>query len=685
MMKEMLSHAGSLAETMLAQDPLLAPFKQVLVRRIDKIIETESRLTCGKMMLADFASGHEFFGLHFTRNGWVFREWAPNAESIFFIGSMTGWKELPGFRMERTVPEGVWELWLPASAISHGDLFRLRVYWPGGAGDRIPAYARRVVQDPDTGIFNAQVWRPETPYDWKNPLPRRSTERPCGPAEEGLLLYEAHIGMAQEYEGIGSYAQFRDNVLPRIVRAGYNAIELMAIQEHPYYASFGYQVSSFFAASSRFGTPDDLKSLVDAAHEAGLLVIMDLIHSHAVKNETEGLGRFDGTDFQYFHAGPRGYHPAWDSRCFDYGKTEVLHFLLSNCRFWLDEYHFDGFRFDGVTSMLYKDHGLNRRFTSYADYFDDNVDEDALVYLALANRVVHQVAPRSITVAEDVSGMPGLALPVKDGGIGFDYRFAMGVPDYWIKIVKEHRDEDWHLGDLWFELTNRRAGEKSISYAESHDQALVGDQALIFRLAGSAMYDHMRIDDNNVDIDRAVALHKMIRLITLASAGDGYLNFMGNEFGHPEWIDFPREGNGWSFKHARRQWRLQDDPDLKYSLLSAFDRDMIYLARKFRLLSNPGLNLLIEDSEDKVIAFIRGPVMFIFNFHPTKSHTDYRIEAPPGKYRLCMNSDDMAYGGHGRLEKNQVYFTMPDEKCIEKNYLLVYLPTRTALVLEKKD
>jgi 1,4-alpha-glucan branching enzyme len=490
--------------------------------------------------------------------------------------------------------------------------------------------------------------------------------------------------MAQEKEAIGSFRQFSENVLPRIADSGYNTIQLMAIQEHPYYGSFGYQVSNFFAVSSRFGTPDDLKALVDKAHAAGLAVLMDLVHSHSVSNETEGLSRFDGTLYQYFHDGERGLHKLWDSRCFDYGKLQVLHFLLSNCRFWLDEYRFDGFRFDGITSMLYLHHGQSKAFTAYDDYFGTDVDEDALCYLALANRLIHDLRPDALTIAEDVSGMPGLAASQENGGYGFDYRFAMGIPDYWIKLIKEFSDENWPMGSLWHELTNRRADEKTISYAESHDQALVGDQSIIFRLMGTAIYDHMSIGDGNITAARAVALHKMIRLITLSTAGSGYLNFMGNEFGHPEWIDFPREGNSWSYRYARRQWRLVEDPALKYQYLAKFDRDMIFTAKKFNLLQNPTLDLLYEHSDDKLLIFRRAGLMFAFNFHPSRSYPDYRIEAPAGTYKMILDSDAPQYGGHNRLVADQEHLTLCDRVADRKmDYLSLYLPSRTALVFQR--
>ncbi len=662
------------AQSLIDNDPYLNPYAEIIKRRLSKIGQTQRRLTQDKMNLADFAAGHEFFGLHFVDNQWIFREWAPNASQIFLVGDMTGWQNKKEFALT-PLDDGVWEIRMPAQTLKHEDLYRLRIIWPGGEGDRIPAYARRVVQDPETLIFNAQVWRPPHPYQWQYRHYQNPSQAP--------LIYEVHIGMAQEAETIGSYQEFSANVLPRVVAAGYNTLQIMAIQEHPYYGSFGYQISNFFAASSRFGPPASFKNLIDEAHRAGLSVIMDIIHSHAVNNEVEGLSRFDGTLHQYFHDGPRGFHTAWDSRCFDYGKLQVLHFLLSNCRFWLDEYHLDGFRFDGVTSMLYHDHGLGKAFTSYDDYYGDNVDEDALTYLALANQLIHSVRPDAITIAEDVSGMPGLAVSADGGGYGFDYRFAMGIPDLWIKLIKEVPDEDWPTSHLWYELINRRSDEKTISYAESHDQALVGDQSIIFRLIGSDMYDHMRAEDQNIKVDRGVALQKMIRLITMATAGNGYLNFMGNEFGHPEWIDFPRRGNNWSYGYARRQWHLVDDTTLKYSYMARFDREMIALARRKGLLEGSQPRLVYEHSLDKIIAFERSGLLFVFNLHPHQSFSDYRFRAAPGRYCLVFDSDAPQYGGHGRLAPDQIHTTLADPSgAAGQQTLSLYLPSRSAQVLE---
>jgi 1,4-alpha-glucan branching enzyme len=670
------SSADQATSLLLAADPSLRPYRASIRQRLQAVERRVVQLLKGQTSLSAFANGHNYFGLHFQRNAWVLREWAPHATALYLIGDCNNWRENPQFAFQGPSADGVWELELPAAALAHQDLYRLRIHWPGGSGERIPAWVRRVVQDPETLIFNAQVWQPAQPYRW--------CHQPCRDTAQPLLIYEAHIGMAQEEGKVGSFPEFTAKVLPRIAAAGYNTLQLMAIAEHPYYGSFGYQVSSFFAVSSRFGTPEQLKELVDVAHDLGLRVTMDLIHSHAVNNEVEGLSRFDGSTHQFFHAGSRGRHHAWDSRCFDYGKIQVLHFLLSNCRFWLDEFRFDGFRFDGVTSMLYLDHGLERSFDHYDRYFDSMVDEDALVYLALANRLIHELNPHAVTIAEDISGMPGLALATHRGGYGFDYRFAMGIPDFWIRLVKDHRDEDWPLGQLWHELTNRRPEEKTIAYAESHDQALVGDQTLIFRLIGDAMYAHMHKEDPDLRVDRGIALHKLIRLVTLATAGDGYLNFMGNEFGHPEWIDFPRQGNDWSFHYARRQWLLADNPDLKYFQLARFDHAMLALAQRYGLLSDRTLSLLWEHDDDKVLAFQRGGLIFVFNFHCNQSWVDYAIGAPPGEYVLVLDSDATAFGGHGRLVADQHYCTLTDLKAGESiNRLQLYLPNRTALVLAR--
>jgi len=660
---------------LIKNDPWLAPYQQTIENRYRYVIEKEKILIAnGVLSLSDFASGYLYFGLQRTSYGWVLREWAPNATAIYLIGTFNGWQKEDRFKFNR-INNGVWEIFLPTDTLLHEDLYKLLIEWDGKSGERIPAWCRRVVQDWQSNIFSAQVWEPDNPYMFKH--------YDFKPQTSPLLIYECHIGMATKEEKVGTYDEFRRYVLPRIAQNGYNAIQIMAIQEHPYYGSFGYHVSSFFAVSSRFGTPDELKHLIDDAHGMGLAVIMDIVHSHAVKNEAEGLGKQDGTDYQYFHSGSRREHRQWDSLCFNYGKHEVLHFLLSNCKFWLEEYRFDGFRFDGVTSMLYYSHGLGESFSTYEDYYNGHQDDEAIVYLTLANKLIHEVNPYSITIAEEVSGMPGIAVKTDEGGYGFDYRMAMNIPDFWIKTLKEKKDEDWRPSAIWWEVTNRRADEKTISYAESHDQALVGDKTLIFWLIDADMYWHMHKDDQNVVVNRGIALHKMIRLITAVTINGGYLNFMGNEFGHPEWIDFPREGNGWSYKYARRLWHLVDDPNLKYGYLNNFDVAVLTLLKKIPNFQAIPLQKIWDNDGDQILVFRRGDLIFVFNFNPNRSFTDYGFLAPPGKYKVVLNTDDIRFGGNGLTDDSVEHFTRFDP-LYEKEYkgwLKLYVPARSAMVL----
>lgn len=630
-------------------------------------------------LLGSISQGHTYFGFNRgERNGeagvW-YREWAPGAKGLFLVGDFNAW-DRDATPLERD-EWGVWHVFLSdqvyGNTFTHGSLLKVHVRTEGDGIDRIPAYARRVIQDPETQHYTAQYWNPPSPYQWTVSAPEKIG---------GLRIYEAHVGMAQEEGRVGTFQEFADSILPRISALGYNAVQLMAIMEHPYYGSFGYHVANFYAVSSRFGTPEDLKALIDRAHELGLLVIMDVIHSHAVKNLHEGLRNFDGTDFQYFHAGPLGEHPAWDSMLFDYSKYEVQRFLLSNVRFWLEEYRFDGFRFDGVTSMLYRDHGLGNGFGSYDDYYGGNVDPDALQYLMLANDLAHSLKPGVITIAEDVSGMPGMALPVSEAGVGFDYRLSMGVPDYWVKLLKERADEDWNLSEIYHVLLNRRHGEKHIAYAESHDQALVGDKTLAFRMMDQAMYWHMARNNKNAIVDRGIALLKIVRLLTFSLAGEGYLNFMGNEFGHPEWIDFPREGNGFSYHYARRQWSLVDREDLRYRSLNAFDAAMQGLDIDFRILEDPLLEQLLLHVGDKIIAYRHGPLVFVFNLDPTRSYTDYRIPVPdPTDYRQVLNTDWLEFDGFGNVPHDAVYPRQEFGMYGRPNSIQLYIPARTAQVL----
>ena len=666
------------------QDDWLKPVEGAMTERYAHFCRRLSDIERTAGSLVDYANGYLYFGFQYdpVRRGWWFREWLPGAIDVYLFGDFNGWQrtELP----LRRGAGGVWSIFLPdesfAGRLVHGSRVKILVHGRNGWLERIPAYIRRVVQDEQSKDFSGQLWAPAEPFDWNG-------DRFDISSLGSLYIYECHVGMSQEKEGVGTYAEFAGTVLPRIKEDGYNVVQLMAVAEHPYYGSFGYHVSNFFAPSSRFGTPEDLKALIKRAHELGLAVVMDLVQAHYVKNINEGLNEQDGTDHHYSLPGPAGEQPYWDSKLFDYGKPEVEHFLLSNVKYWLDEFHFDGYRFDGVTSMIYTHHGYTE-FDSRDKYFTD-VNGDALAYLTLANKLVHDFRPGAVTIAEDVSGMPGMCAPVPDGGVGFDYRLGMAVPDFWIKLLKEVPDEEWNIWEMWHMMVDRLGTVKTVAYCESHDQALVGDKTLAFRLMDKQMYTDMNRSAENLVIDRGMALHKLIRLFTISLAGDAYLNFMGNEFGHPEWIDFPREGNGWSYAHARRQWSLSTNGFLRYSFLGEFDKAMIGLMRRYGVLASGfAYNHLMDEMNKTIVYSHRGDLLFVFNWHPQRSIPGYEVPVPaPGRYRIVLSSDAKRFGGYGRIDESVDAFSFPRTHADGSvgHYIKVYNLSRAALVLKKQE
>ncbi|XP_015602286.1 1,4-alpha-glucan-branching enzyme [Cephus cinctus] len=674
-------------KALLERDPYLENYQTDIRRRYAIFKDYVEKIEGGDKSLDLFSKGFETFGIHMNKdNSVTAREWAPGAQELFLTGDFNGWDKTktPYKKLEY----GKWELNLPPNAdgscpLAH--LSEVKVIVKNHNGElleRLSPWATYVTQPPNRSegtTFKQRIWHPPANqvYKLQHPKPKRP---------ESLRIYECHVGIATQEFRVGTYLEFSKDIVPRIVKQGYNAIQLMAIMEHAYYASFGYQVTSFYAASSRYGTPEELKELIDVCHQHGLYVLLDMVHSHASKNTLDGLNMFDGTDSCFFHTGSRGEHPLWDSRLFNYAEYEVLRFLLSNLRWYVDEYGFDGFRFDGVTSMLYHSRGMGQGFSGhYDEYYGLNVDVEGVVYLMLANHMLHELYPEMVTIAEDVSGMPAVCRPVPEGGVGFDYRLGMAIPDKWIKLLKEVKDEDWKIGDICWTLSNRRWMEKTVAYSESHDQALVGDKTIAFWLMDKEMYTHMSvISPPNPIISRGIALHNLITLITHGLGGEAYLNFMGNEFGHPEWLDFPRAGNGDSYHYARRQWNLVDDEMLKYKFMNNWDRAVNHLEEKYGWLhANPGY-VSWKHEDDKVIVFDRAGVIFVFNFHPTKSFPDYAIGVhEAGSYSIVLNSDDSEFGGESRVDTSIRHFTKDEPFCDRPHRMMAYLPCRTALIFAR--
>lgn len=664
-------------------DGYLQNFEKEICRRykefynLNKAIEENE-----KGGLQQFTKGYEKFGVHVQSDNSVrCYEWCPDVTQLYLWGEFNNWnrKEYPYKKLDH----GKWELIIPpkedgSCRIQHNSVIKICVVDKhGNELDRLSPWAPYVTRSEKAVSYDQRFWNPAQKYSLQHKHP---------PKPDRLRIYECHVGISSWEGKVATYTHFKDNVLPRIQKLGYNAIQLMAIMEHAYYASFGYQVTSFFGASSRYGNPEELKALVDEAHRRGIVVLLDVVHSHASKNTVDGLNQWNGTNGAYFHDNARGFHDLWDSRLFNYTEWEVLRFLLSNLRWWIDEYGFDGFRFDGATSMLYHSHGLAHSFSGdYNEYFGLVTDSESVTYMMLANHFLHTTYDFAITIAEEVSGMPGLCRPVSEGGQGFDYRLAMALPDMWIKMLKEKSDDEWKMGHISFTLANRRYGEKHIAYTESHDQALVGDKTIAFWLMDAEMYWNMStLTERTVVIDRGMALHKMIRLVTHGLGGEGYLNFIGNEFGHPEWLDFPREGNQESYHYARRQWNVVDDDLLRYKFLNNFDEALQHAEMKYGWLAAPQGYISRKHEGDKVLVFERAGLLFVFNFHPTQSFTDYRIGIDtPGTYKIVLDSDDKNFDGHGRLDHNTEFFTTEGDWDNRRNSIQVYMPSRVGFVLAK--
>ncbi|MDQ8190665.1 alpha-amylase family glycosyl hydrolase [Roseibacillus persicicus] len=642
-------------------DPWLTPYTNAIEARRDRFSEAWGT------GLRSEAQLHRTNGLLFDEENqqWTYHEYAPHAHQLSLVGDFNNWDNNahPATRDEH----GNWHLTLPADTLTHLSSYKVCVVGDNGTHHRLSPFTRYALQNEDTHEFTGTVWHPKETYQWKNEAP----PKPTAPR-----IYEAHIGLATEREGVGTYEEFRTFVLPRIAKLGYDTVQLMAIAEHPYYGSFGYHVANFFAPSSRFGTPDELRAMVDEAHGLGITVVLDLVHSHTVKNFAEGIREFDGQEGYLLHSGPAGEHEQWDSLLFDYGHPATRGFLLSNLAYWLEDFRFDGFRFDGVTSMLYHHHG-DTTFDHYDKYFYDGVDWSSVTYLQLANALIREINPQALTIAEDFSGMPGCCQPPEEGGLGFDYRLGMGIPDHWIKLLKHTPDEQWDLNIIWNQLSNRRFGERTVAYAESHDQALVGDKTLAFWLMDKEMYWHMKKGDENPIIDRGIAFHKMIRLLTMIAGGEAWLSFIGNEFGHPEWLDFPREGNDWSYKYARRQWSLADNPKLKYGGLQNFEGAMLQLVRDHKVLESAPAQLLNIDQENLSLQFERANLIFAFNFHPHNSIADYQFPTHvPGTFRHLLDTDQPEFDGLERLTPKTLHHALD-------GHLSAYLPARCAVVFEK--
>ncbi|XP_058788144.1 1,4-alpha-glucan-branching enzyme 3, chloroplastic/amyloplastic [Vicia villosa] len=556
--------------------------------------------------------------------------------------------------------------------IPHGSKYRVYFNTTNGPLERVPAWATYVQPELDGRQAYAIHWEPppEDVYKWKNQSPK---------VPKSLRIYEAHIGISGSEPKISSFNDFTDKTLPYIKEAGYNAIQLIGVVEHKDYFTVGYRVTNFYATSSRYGTPDDFKRLVDEAHGLGLLVFMEIVHSYAAADEMVGLSLFDGSNDCYFHSGKRGQHKFWGTRMFKYGDVDVLHFLLSNLNWWIEEYQIDGFQFHSLSSMIYTHNGFASFTGDLEEYSNQYVDKDALLYLIMANEILHVLHPNIITIAEDATYYPGLCEPTSQGGLGFDYYVNLSAPEMWSTFLETVPDHEWSMTKIVNTLVSKKENaNKMLLYAENHNQSISGRRSLAEVLFGE-------IDEHSEhykeSLLRGSSLHKMIRLITLTIGGRAYMNFMGNEFGHPKRVEFPTSSNDYSYSLANRQWDLLEKDGVHRDLFT-FDKDMMRLDKNERVLSRGFPSFHHVNDSSKVISYVRGPLLFIFNFHPTDSYDSYTVGVEEaGEYQLILNTDEIKYAGQGILRENQ-YFQRTISKRVDghRNCIEVQLPSRTAQV-----
>ncbi|KAH9622869.1 hypothetical protein KSS87_007872 [Heliosperma pusillum] len=466
--------------------------------------------------------------------------------------------------------------------LPHGSKYRVYFNTPDGPLERVPAWATYVLPDEEGNQSCAVHWdpSPEFTHKWKNNSPK---------APKSLRIYECHIGISGSDPKVSSFLEFSEKVLPYIKDLGYNAIQLFGVVEHKDYFTAGYRVTNFYAVSSRYGTPEDFKRLVDEAHGLGLLVFLDIVHSYSAADEMVGLSLFDGTNDCYFHTGKRGHHKYWGTRIFKYGDVDVLQFLLSNLTWWIEQYHIDGFQFHSIPSMIYTHNGFATFTGDLEEYCNQYVDRDALMYLILANDILHALHPNIITIAEDATLYPGLCEPSSQGGLGFDYYVNLAAPEMWLSLLENVPDNEWSMSKIVTTLMGNKAyTNKMLLYAENHNQSISGGRSLAEILLGA-------------EIDSNLSTSSLLRGSSLHKG-----------------VEFPTSNNNFSYELASRRWDLLSDQGVHQELFH-FDQDMMKLDKAGKVLSR-----------------------CLPNVHHVNDDT-----------MIILNSDEKKYGGQGAINTDQ--------------------------------
>jgi 1,4-alpha-glucan branching enzyme len=585
----------------------------------------KSLLTADDLFLFNQGTHYRLYdklGAHVVEGGTYFAVWAPNARAVSVIGDWNGWRA----GRDRLVPRetsGIWEGVVPS--IGHGARYKFAIVGPDGVTrDKADPFATRAEHPPATASV---VWQPQ--HDWDDAA-WLATRKARFARDAPVSIYELHAGSwRRDHNDVLGYRELGERLGEHVRRLGFTHVELMPVMEHPFYGSWGYQVTGYFAATTRYGAPDDLMAMIDGLHQQEIGVIVDWVPAH-FPTDAHGLGLFDGTHL-FEHADPRrGFHPDWTSNIFNYGRHEVKSFLISSAISWLDRYHVDGLRVDGVASMLYRDY--SRKPGEWVPNEDgSNHDRDAIAFLQQFNRAVYGGFPDVQTIAEESTAWGGVSHPPEAGGLGFGYKWDLGwMHDTLAYLAREPIHRRWHHDQLTFRAIY--ASTENFVLPLSHDEVVHGKGSLIRKVPGDPWQKYATL--------------RLLYGYQWTLPGKKLL-FMGDELG--VWGEWNHE--------SQLDWPLAGHP--AHDGIARWVADLNGAYRSHPALHvgdcEPwGFRWIVGDDRDaSVLVYARlghasdRPVVVVANFTPVV-RDGYRIGVPRnGFWREVLNSDAASYGGSG--------------------------------------
>lgn len=608
---------------------------------------------------------YQHFGAHplslNKEDGVYFAVYAPAAQKVEVIGEFNAWNGEDYPLNVRWDSSGIWEGFIPG--VKAGDIYKYRIYNENSfeALEKADPYARQAEHPPRT----ASVVYPGGKHKWEDSAWMKSR------AEKNSLMapmsvYEVHLASWKRKENgdVLGYRELAESLVPYVKEAGFTHVEFMPVMEYPYEPSWGYQITGYFAASSRFGEAEDLKYLVDAFHQAGIGVILDWVPSH-FPSDKHGLGNFDGSCV-YEHPDPRkGYHPDWKSLIFNYGRPEVRSFLISNALFWLDQYHVDGLRVDAVASMLYLDYSREHGQWEPNQY-GGNENLEAIQFIKEFNEAVYGNYPDVQTIAEESTSFNRVSFPTFDGGLGFGLKWMMG----WMNDNLEYFKKDpihrrYHHNEITFSLAYTFTEHFMLPL--SHDEVVYGKKSLLDKMPG----DSWKQFANLRSLYAWMFLHPGAKLL-----------FMGGEFG---------QRGEWQFEESLN-WEEAQAEAHQGIFKTIQDLNKLYTSEKSLYLSNYNYQsfdwLELNDHENSVLSFLRisesETLVCVLNLTP-QPRDNYRIGAPAsGVFQILFNGDDQKYWGSGYPVKTKVK-SDPIAWHGRENSLVLDLPPLAAVVYKIKD